>query len=86
MTTVSDAFGEFADKLQAKADVKIDKALALYNEADDTLKRFSLQQIDFTGEPTEENLREYFDTLELIDSLDSYIENMEREVAAQRKS
>ena len=68
------------DLLQAEANEKIKKAMQLFIRVDDVYKRVFLFGSGFTGELTAKNLREHFDTLELMDAIDDAIWNFEEEL------
>ncbi len=73
---------EFGYLLQEEADIKIKKAMQLFMQVDDIYKRVFFHGTGFTQELTAKNLREHFDTLELMDMLDEVIWNFEDELSA----
>lgn len=68
---------EFGDLLEAEANEKVKKAMQLFICVDDVYKSIVLHATGFTGELTAKNLRDHFDTLDLMDGLDSCIFDME---------
>lgn len=72
-----DILKQFGDLLQEEANEKIKKAMQLFIRVDDTYKRIVLHSTGFSGEVTAKNLRDHFDTLDLMDGLDSCIFDME---------
>lgn len=73
----------FSEILQAEANVKIDKAIRLFIRCDDTYKRIILLNIGAVGSAKE--LRDKFDTLDLMDELDDLINDMEFELKATER-
>ena len=71
-----DMLKAFGDKLNQEANVRIDAALDLFNQCTDNEKEAVLAEIYFTDSPTTENLRDHFDTLDLLDTLDDAVQNM----------
>ena len=54
--------------------------MQLFIRCDDTYKFIVLHTTGFTGELTAKNLREHFDVVDLLDGLDSLIEDMEDDI------
>ncbi|MEJ1414250.1 MAG: hypothetical protein RPU13_13520 [Candidatus Sedimenticola sp. (ex Thyasira tokunagai)] len=71
---------EFGDLLEAEANEKVKRAMQLFIRVDDIYKRIILHATGFSGELTAKNLRDHFDTLDLMDGLDSCIFDMEDEL------
>jgi hypothetical protein len=74
---------EFGKLLEAEANEKVKKAMQLFIRVDDVYKRIVLHASGFSGEITAVNLREHFDTLDLLDELDGAIENMEMDLGGE---
>ena len=77
---IEEVLCELNNLLQAETNEKIKKAMQLFVRVDDVYKRVFLFGSGFTGELTAKNLREHFDTLELMDALDDAIWNFEDEL------
>lgn len=86
MSDIENMLREFGDVLQAEANVEIKKAMDLFIKGDDEFKQLVLQKIGFSGELTAQNLREYFDTMELLDMLPDLIKNMENYLAVRKQN
>ena len=71
---------QIGDLLQQEANEKIKKAMQLFIRVDDVYKRIVLHGTGFSGEITAKNLRDHFDTIDLMDGLDDCIWNMEDEL------
>lgn len=82
-----DAVEEFLSNLNVaimeEVNPKLNKAMRLFSQVDDTMKGVVLHASAFTGELTAKNLRDHFDSMELFDSLDDMIEAMEEEIETQ---
>jgi hypothetical protein len=78
---MSEILEEFGKLLEAEANEKVKKAMQLFIRVDDVYKRIVLHASGFRGEITAVNLRNHFDTLELLDEIDGAIENMEMDLA-----
>ena len=76
----NDILKEFYDLLQKEANVKINKAMQLFIKVDDVYRRVFFHATGFTDELTAKNLREHFNTLELMDMIDDVIFNFEDEL------
>ena len=59
---------------------KIKKAMQLFSRSDDMFRRVFFHATGFRQEPTPENIREHFDTLDLMDQIDDVIWNFEDEL------
>ncbi len=70
---------EFNDVLVAESNTKIDKAIRLFIRCDTTYKRIILHNIGLVT--SAQMLREKFDTMDLMDTLDDLIYDMEFELA-----
>ena len=82
MSDIEDKLRGFGDLLQAEANVEIKKAMDLFIRGDDDFKQLVLEKSGFRGnELTAANLREHFDTMELLDMLPDLIQNMENYLA-----
>lgn len=68
---------ELGNLLQEEANVKINRAMTLFIRSPEDLKNLALHMTGFKGELTAVNLREHFDTLELLDQIDDLIDNLE---------
>jgi len=75
-----DVSSEFEKLLQEESNKKIKKAMQLFIRVDDAYKRVFIHGSGFTGELTAKNLRNHFDTMDLMDSLDDAIWNFEDEL------
>ena len=62
--------------LEAEADKKVKEAMQLFIRCDDMMKRVVLHGSGFKGTLNAKKLRDHFDTLELMDALDSAIFDM----------
>ena len=80
MTTANDLLMELGDTLTEEAKSRIDVAWNLFQECDDTYKSLVLINTGFSGERTEVAIRDHFDFLDLIDTLDNAVENMQDEI------
>jgi len=68
---------QLIEQVEKEANEKIKKAMQLFIRCDDEMKSVVLYASGFRGQVTAKRLREHFDTMELMDSLDSAIEDME---------
>lgn len=66
-----------SEELQQEADVRINHAMHLYKTCDKELRRLVNYHTGIKADATLEDIRETFDTLDLIDELDDVILNME---------
>lgn len=82
MANADELLQSFNDALQCETDAKIKRALELWMKCDHTYKRIVLHSSGFSGDLNGKTLRDHFDTMELLDSLDSCIEDMEYDIAA----
>lgn len=68
-------------QLEAETNEKITKAMRLFVRCDDTYKGIVLHVLGIDGPPlTAQRLRDNMDTLDLLDGLDSLIEDMEWDI------
>lgn len=74
---MSDVITQLGDLLQTEANEKVKEAMQLFIRVDDDMKRVVLFGSGFKGEVTAQRLRDHFDTMELLDELDSAIEDMQ---------
>ena len=65
------------EQIEAETNEKITKAMRLFMQVDDVMKAVVLHATGFDNLLTAENLRQHFDTLDLMDGLDDCIESME---------
>jgi len=76
--------GAFLDELKILTEnqnnKKIKKALELFSQCDDDMKMVVLYSSGLKGVVTPESIQELFDTLDLMDMLDSAIEDMEFDI------
>lgn len=84
---MSDAVNEFLQTMLAEIDkatsVKVTKAMRLFNRVDDTYKSIVLQGARLNTGSTDKlarSIREHFEMMDLLDMLDSAIEDMEDEL------
>jgi hypothetical protein len=80
MSDANDILVGFGELIQAEANEKIKKAMQLFIRVDDIYKRIILHGTGFNSELTAKNLRDHFDTLELLDMIDEVIWNLEDEL------
>lgn len=73
-------FKELSDTLESEASAKVNRAYELYLQCDDMYRSIVLHHIGLKDVPTEERIKECFDTLELLDALDHVIEEMEEDI------
>ncbi|AFI55374.1 hypothetical protein TSMG0091 [Halocynthia phage JM-2012] len=73
-------FKELSDTLESEANAKVNRAYELYLKCDDMFRSIVLHHIGLKDVPTEERIKECFDTLELLDALDHVIEEMEEDI------
>ena len=71
---------QIGDLLQTESNEKIKKAMQLFVRVDDFYKRVVLHGTGFSGELTAKNLRDHFDTIDLLDGLDDLIWNLNYEL------
>lgn len=76
-------FEHFSEILQAETNTKVDKAIRLFIRCDDIYKRIIFHNIGRVSNAKE--LRDKFDTMDLMDSLDDLISDMEFELSSQEK-
>ena len=82
---VNELLKQLADSLQKEADTKVTKAMRLWCQCDDTYKCLVLMLSGFNFSALDpqnlaKQLREHFDTMDLMDELDSCIDDMEFEI------
>jgi hypothetical protein len=85
MNDLNGLLKQLAESLQKEADTKVTKAMRLWCRCDDTYKWLVLRLSGFnfnTVDPQNlaKQLREHFDTMDLMDELDSCIDDMEFEI------
>jgi len=80
---VEDFLKELALTLENEANEKVKKAMQLFIRCDDMMKRVVLHGSGFKGTLNAIKLRDHFDTLELMDALDSAIFDMEDDLEYQ---
>lgn len=76
---------QLGKQLQEEANVKINRAMELFIRAPQDLKNLALHMTGFKGELTAVNIREHFDTLELLDMIDNLIDNLESNLELEGK-
>lgn len=84
---MSEAVNDFLNALSAELDkttsAKVTKAMRLFNRVDDTYKTIVLQGARLSTRSTGElarSIRMHFETMDLLDTLDSAIDDMEDEL------
>ena len=83
MSNSNSILSQLGDKLESEANEKVNKAMSLFKLCDNDMKQVVLHTTGFRGTLSffgEEMLREHFDTMDLLDSLDSAIEDMEYDI------
>lgn len=79
--TVNDFLADINAQIGKETNEKITKAMRLFVRCDNVYKRIVLHNLGI-NEPTALNLREAMDTLDLMDSLDDLIFDMEDDIQA----
>jgi hypothetical protein len=84
-TAVNDFLDGLAKTLEGEADTKVTKAMRLWIKCDNNYKMLVLHLTGFDRRMlvcpcAAKHLRDHFDTMDLMDDLDSCIEEMEDEI------
>ena len=79
------ALQTFLDSILAEASEKVTKAMHLFIRLDDFGKRCTLHACGFSGKINAVNLRDHFDTLDLMDGLDELISDMEDDIRSRNE-
>lgn len=88
---VNNFLGELAKTLEGEAETKITKAMRLWIRCDNNYKMLVLNLTGFDSRMlvcpcAAQHLRDHFDTMDLMDDIDSCIEEMEDEIRSYARS
>jgi len=84
MSESDKALRDFNDILQAESNEKIKKAMQYFIKSDDVFRRVFMHSSGFAGELTAKNLRNHFDTMDLMDVIDDVIDDFEFELGIEQ--
>lgn len=76
-TALNDAFQTIGAEIIAESDAAIDAAMELFQRCTLNDQNKVLEATGFTGMATQENVRNHFDTLELLDLLEAAVSDMQ---------
>lgn len=65
---------------------KVKKALELFKRSDNAMQATALYATGFKGVPDEKSLLAHFDTLDLMDQLDNFIDELEWDIESRDES